>query len=466
MRIQSFNMRMLLLVGLLVSSAASGQHPFTLQQTLTGHYSGLPEPSGDLRSRFGSSVSISGDWVAIGAYGTDVVDPNDSHGVVFMYENQGGNWTLVQRIEPTQDESLNMSAPPYCGWSVALDGEHLVIGCPSQSGFYLGKTYFYRRSLTGSWVFQSAVQDSAQDQCGYSVDIASTPASSTRPALAVSGCPEVGGGLVRIYAFDGKVWSSDDLIYSGDPGSFFGSSVALYRFCTAAPGGTLCIQRLAVGRPTSVGGSVHLFGGPNWTESEEFVSTSGDFGRALDMNSFELLVGAPRATTHGCLDPPGCGLVQRFERSGSDWSHAESGNAVNEGGSPPGRQNDMKFGQSVALGNDNWIAVGAPSTDGPDGSGGTWNHLGMVELRRADNGDRGVANSHWQGELRPPWPYPGPAGDNFDISPLFGSSLSFDGRWLAVGAPGIGEFSDPDAPRNGVVFMYFADGIFADRFEE
>ena len=462
MNINAIKITLLCLVSLVLSTAANGQHPFKLQQTLSGDYSGLPEPSGGFIFSFGASSAISGDWMAIGAPGTNVVDSSDSHGVVFMYENQGGHWTLVQRIEPTQDLSPNMSIPPFCGWSVALSGEYLVVGCPSSDTAQHGKTYFYRRSPTGSWEFQSAFEGNAEDRCGYSVDIASTPASSTRPALAVSGCPGEGGGLVRVYALDGNVWSFDDLIHSGDSGSSFGSSVALYRSCIAGPGGTLCIQRLAVGRPTTSGGtSVHLFGGPDWTETETLASTLRDFGRALDMNNSHLLIGAPRSTSQGCLDPPGCGLVQRFERSGSDWVHAESGNAVNEGGSPPGRQNDMKFGQSVALGYDRWIAVGASGADGPDGSGGTWIDVGMVELRRADNGDHGVANSHWRGELR----VTGPSDTDLSGS-RFGSSLSFGGRWLAVGAYSLRLPNESNSTRTGQVFMYFADGIFADRFEQ
>ena len=456
---------LLLLAGLILSTAAAGQHPFRWQQALTGDYSGLPDQTAVNGPDFGYSVAISGDWMAVGAPGAitdEKLGSTHGDGVVFMFQNQGDEWTLVQRVVfPMVDPNAR------CGHSVALSGPHLVIGCPGRSLVYFYQRYPYTYQ---PWMYKKLTISVLGTQCGYDVSVARRALDFAQPAVAIVGCPGASNsaGFARVYIFDGDSWSTEPSIYSTDSssGDNFGAAVSLHSSCTLFPSPS-CLTRLAVGAPHKkhgdavLAGSVYVFDG-SWTETDIFTLPQPDFldyayfGAAVDINRTELLVGVPGGqTSQACSDLPRCGQARHWERSGGSWTFKSSGGAINSGGDPAGEQLGMRFGNTIALGFDNWIAVGAPYTDGSAG-----NNVGLVELRRNDNGDWGVGTNDSRGEIRTTNPRPGQVFANG----LFGHSLAFgDDNWLAIGFPRWGTTEG----QQGAVWMYaIPDGIFADRFEQ
>ena len=365
---------------------------------------------------------------------------------------------------------------------MSLQGGHLVVGCPGdQIGgdvgpLEAGVTRFYQFDSEGGWQFQSAFSDSDFARCGTDVSIALTPITIPATATAVSGCPGYNSsqGRVRVYSFDGNDWSFNTTITSSDgtSGDTFGAAVALHRTCTSLPTPS-CETRLAVGAPAKqhgdsiLAGSAYVFS-PISTETDIFTHPSPEtfgatlFGIAVDINSTQLVIGSSGGFTVECPNAPRCGVVNHYGQDGGDWVNQGGGGASNAGGSPPGEQLGMQFGRAVALGHDNWIAVAAPRTDRPYSDSGTAEKLGMVELRRQDNGDWGASWSDSQGEIDPL------INSTFDQTDTrFGTSMAFGGeRWLAIGHPRvkIGRF---DGFTAGLVYVYAElDEIFADRFEE
>ena len=146
--------------------------------------------------------------------------------------------------------------------------------------------------------------------------MASNAIALNAPIIAVSGCPRYDAfkGRVRAYVNDGDAWTFDTFITASDAVSYdeFGSAVSLYRSCTLIPF-PACLTRLAVGAPWKYhgiewgAGSAYVFSGTNWSEQAIFTHPFPD--------AFEATF----------------------------------------------------FGGEVALGFDNWIAIGAPFTNGADG---------------------------------------------------------------------------------------------------
>ena len=90
------------------------------------------------RDQFGFSVSISGDWLAVGApLGDQRV--RDS-GVVYLYQLAGSTW--VQRAKLN---AADAARGDKFGFSVSLSGNTLVVGASEDSdrGSHVGSAYVF-----------------------------------------------------------------------------------------------------------------------------------------------------------------------------------------------------------------------------------------------------------------------------------------------------------------------------------
>lgn len=155
----------------------------------------MGEQKGD---NFGISVDISGNIMVVGA------DHKDLRGVVYVYQNNNGNWEQVQRInEPALP---NNSDADRFGYSVATDGEFLVIGA---KGHYdigsntvrTGLAFLYRRSgNTFEFIETISMPDGIGgngDAFGFSVDV-------TKEDIIIGAPYHSGKGAVFFYSTDLK----------------------------------------------------------------------------------------------------------------------------------------------------------------------------------------------------------------------------------------------------------------------
>ena len=88
--------------------------------------------------QFGASVSISGDYAIVGAYGNDDSESNSGSAYIFK-KGADGNFTQINKIlsiSPTNSGKL--------GTSVAIDGNNSLIGASGeqQAGTATGAAYF------------------------------------------------------------------------------------------------------------------------------------------------------------------------------------------------------------------------------------------------------------------------------------------------------------------------------------
>ena len=132
--------------------------------------------------QFGHSVSISGNYAIIGAYfedeDTSGINTVSNAGSAYVFEkNSSGIWTEKQKIVAS-DRGGN----DYFGWSVSISGNYVLIGAYQEdhdtSGinplYGAGSSYLFERNPTGVWVEKQKIVASdrgGNDYFGVSVSI-------------------------------------------------------------------------------------------------------------------------------------------------------------------------------------------------------------------------------------------------------------------------------------------------------
>ncbi len=177
---------------------------------------------------FGNSVALDGDWMLVGAPFYDVTGTN--HGAAYAFHRQDGLWTFEQLVVPIpSDRQINS----MYGWSVALDGEVMVIGGHNfiNSPQLMGAAFVFR--FDGSnWVQEQKLlppNPVAFGNFGYSVTVSGD--------TALIGDPHENDhvGAAHVFVFDGASWAATaDLVGSdaGDPDwggtpPYFGMALSL-----------------------------------------------------------------------------------------------------------------------------------------------------------------------------------------------------------------------------------------------
>ena len=291
--------------------------------------------------RFGHSVSLSGDTLAVGAYyeSSSATGVNGSQndnsasvsGAVYVFTRSGTTWSQQAYLKAS-----NTGRDDLFGYSVSLSGDTLAVGArredSSATGVNGGQSdnsarnggavYVFTRSGT-TWSQQAYLKASntdADDSFGRSVSLSGDTLAvgvygEDSSATGVNGSQSdnslSNSGAVYIFTRSGRTWSRQAYLKASntDAGDLFGYSVSLSG------------SRLAVGA------------------SYEDSSATGVNGSQSDNSAID------------------SGAVYVFTRSGRTWSQQAYLKASNTDASD-------EFGSSVSLSGDT-LAVGA---DGEDSS--------------------------------------------------------------------------------------------------
>ena len=366
----------------------------------------------DADDQFGYSVSLSGDTLAVGAYGEDSnargVGGSQSNnggllsnsGAVYVFTRSGTAWSQEAYLKAS-----NTDLRDHFGHSISLSGDTLAVGAHGEDSnatgvggsqsdngglsFNSGAVYVFTRSGT-AWTQQAYLKASNTgrgDQFGYSVSLSGD-------TLAVgahnedSNATGVGGiqsnnsagnsGAVYVFTRSGIAWSQQAYLKASntDGGDEFGWSLSL-------SGDTLAVgARHEDSNATGIGsrqsnnggllfnsGAVYVFtrSGTAWSQQAYLKASNTDgidlFGHSLSLSGDTLAVGAYREdsnatgiegiqSNNGASDS---GAVYVFTRSGTAWTQAAYLKASNTG-------RGDRFGYSVSLSGDT-LAVGARLED-------------------------------------------------------------------------------------------------------
>lgn len=262
--------------------------------------------------QFGCSVAMAGDYAMVGAWREDE-DENENNsfydaGSVYVFQNNGGTWSEVQKIVPT-----DRGTDDAFGWSVSISGDYAIIGAyvddqnatggtPIQSA---GSAYIFKNTA-GTWSQMQKIVASdrgTNDEFGNSVSISGDYAivgAMEEDHNLTGGQTMLSAGSSYIFKNNAGTWSQVQKIIAPDrdAGDAFGNSVAISG--NYALIGASNEQEDPAGANAIVGaGAAYLFEniGGTWTMVQKIVASdrggvSDYFADAVALEGNTAIVGA------------------------------------------------------------------------------------------------------------------------------------------------------------------------------
>ncbi len=300
------------------------------------------------RDMFGSSVSVSGDTMVVGAREDDCAT-EESCGSAYVYRFNGIGWSFEQKLTASGADTL-----PSFGASVSTGADTVIVGepfadCPA--GLYCGAAYVYRFNGT-SWVKEqelTAVDAAAVDFFGTTISLSGNTIVVGAPAdnfAAGSDC-----GSAYVYRFNGTDWVLEQKLFASDAAAndFFGISVSV-------SGDTTFV---AADRDDCAGGAdcgsvyVFRFNGTFWVEEDKLTASdaeAGDrFGISLALSGSTAFVGAYQDR---CAAGGNCGSAYVYRFNGTSWVEEQKLTASDAAA-------DALFGLAVAVSGDAAVIGGS-----------------------------------------------------------------------------------------------------------
>ena len=174
---------------------------------------------------FGVSVSIYGDYAAVGSRYDDNENGTDAGGV-YVFKRSGVDWLEQKKVIASDGAAGDLFH------ETALYGDYLVVGAyqDDDDGSNSGSIYIFQRNGT-DWVEQAkhtASDADAGDMFGAGLAI-----YGNRLLVSAYRNKDHGSNSGSIYIFqnDGSAWSEKEKIISsdGEPGDYFGEAISSYQ---------------------------------------------------------------------------------------------------------------------------------------------------------------------------------------------------------------------------------------------
>ena len=359
---------------------------------------------------FGISISISGNTVVVGAYGSAYT----YRGAAYVFTEPDSGWVdMVQTAKLTASDGADGDC---FGNSVSISGNTVVVGADWAKigdNSYQGAGYAFT-APDSDWATAQGAELSASDGAAYDQLGVSIAISGNTMVVGTYAYADVGGnrgqGAAYVFTESGSVWTQTAKLTASDGAAmdFFGVSVAI-------SGNTVVVGAYANVNGNTYQGAAYVFtqSGFGWTQTAKLTASDGvandHFGKSVSISGDgdTVVVGATLAAVNG---NSGQGAAYVFTQSASGWTQTAKLTASD------GAANDI-FGMSVSI-SGNTVAVGADSVNSQQGaayvftqSGSTWTQT--AELTASD----------------------GAAGDLFGVSiSISGAALVVGANWATVGA--------------------------------
>ncbi len=207
-------------------SAPSSAVSATTSVILSGSLARLVATDPQANDNFGYSVDMSDDYLVVGAPNEDGASSatDADRGAVYVYKRTGSS-TYGSGVKLTPTGSADSD---IFGTSVSISGDFIIVGAVETGaiGSQIGKAYVFRRTAVNSWTQEAKLLASdplAGDQFGNSVSI------SGNYAIVGAFGKNSGEGAVYFFHRDSSgTWSSGVKKTSGSSSSYkFGRSVAI-----------------------------------------------------------------------------------------------------------------------------------------------------------------------------------------------------------------------------------------------
>jgi autotransporter-associated beta strand protein len=381
---------------------------------------------------FGSSVSVNGNTVVVGAPNVTVAG-SSGEGAAYVFTAAASGWTNMT-TQTAKLTEFRGAANDGFGNSVSISGKTVVVGVPGATvGSNGGQGAACVFTESGS-VWVSTTQPTAKltasggaagDSFGFSVSISGKTVVVGAPDATVGS--NGGQGAAYVFVSSGSAWvnmtqPAEITASDGAAGDNFGTSVAINEsgntVVVASPWATVD----AGGNPGPGAAYVFTASGSNWasaTQAARLTASDGaagdSFGCSVSISGNTVAAGAPQAALGGNSPQ---GAAYEFTPSGSGWANMTQ---TAELLALDAAAADL-FGCSVST-SGNTVVVGAPAapidTSGNPGPGAVYVFT---------TPGSGWANMTQTAELTAS---DGAAGDGFGES----VSINESGNTIVVGAP-------------------------------
>lgn len=320
------------------------------------------QPSNPHRAMFfGSSVSISGDHIVVGAYGENLA--GNYSGAAYVFERNENGWE--DATETAILRASDAAIRDYFGHAISVSGNNIVVGAykKDDNGPNSGAAYLFTKSSRG-WhnMYETAkltaTDNEEEDLFGSSVDI-----SNDHVVIGAYYHREsaIWSGIAYVYSKPDKGWQdmtetaklspSDDDEYQR-----FGYSVSI-------SGENIVVGSIAARGNHIYSGAAYVFtmpsvGWENMTETAKLVSSNGyigdRFGAAVYISGDAIVVGANSEE-----DETSTGETYVFYKEGDTWSN-QSETAIL---SASDFESEDLFGYAVAISENHVISTSTLDND-------------------------------------------------------------------------------------------------------
>lgn len=184
---------------------------------------------GDITSvqQFGYSLDLDGEAAVIGANLASHTGGSMAGAAYLFKRNAAGSWSEVSRVVASDAE-----ANDQFGSSVSIDGGHVIIGAPFEGtgGNEEGAAYIFERDASGNWIEVAKIKASDAEPIDWFGEAVAINGSR---AIVGAGNEDTGGsntGAAYIFERDAAGnWSETAKIQASDhePGENFGKSVGI-----------------------------------------------------------------------------------------------------------------------------------------------------------------------------------------------------------------------------------------------
>ncbi|MEO6539860.1 MAG: FG-GAP repeat protein, partial [Ferruginibacter sp.] len=310
--------------------AGSGQGSASIYQLQAGNWvlmQKITDATGAAGDGFGLSVSISGNYAIVGAYGDD--GPSGSNqGSASIYQLLAGNWVLMQKLT----DDLSGGGDNY-GYGVSISGNYAIVGAPSDdgaAGLDQGSISIYILSA-GNWVLMQKLTDptgAAGDGFGFYVSINGN--NAIVGAYMDDGAGGADQGSVCMFHWQGG-WGMIQKLTdaTGAAGDGFGSSVSISGNY-AIVGANFDDEAAGVDQGSA---SIYQWDGSSWVLMQKLTHATGatgdQFGKSVSISGNYAVVGAHLDNEIAGVDQ---GSASIYLRVGLGWQRLQY--ITDPGGNP------------------------------------------------------------------------------------------------------------------------------------
>ena len=232
---------------------------------------------------FGHSVSVSGSYALVGAYGKGDYHP---HGAAYMFERGPSGWTETAKLVASDGQAGDLF-----GYSVSVSGNRAIVGTSA------GAAYIFEQNASGVWgevaILKASDLSGTQGLFGQSVAI-----SGDYAVVGAYGADGTPSGAAYIFHRDGEgSWSEDTKLTASDPdpaGGAFGWSVTI-------DGTRALVGAMGKDENGNDSGAAYIFDCDTdgvWIETAKLLASDGSegdaFGISVALDGDFALIGANR----------------------------------------------------------------------------------------------------------------------------------------------------------------------------